>query len=65
MRTDEAIRKAKGRNNLAKILGITGSAVSQWGETIPELRMYQLRRKKPHWFRAQKVEQNQQVAQAA
>ena len=51
MRTEDAIRLAKGRNALARLLGITGSAVSQWGETVPELRVYQIRAKKPHWFR--------------
>ena len=55
MRTKDAIQKAKGRNNLARILGITGSAVSQWGEALPPLRVYQLKQKKPGWFRKPKV----------
>lgn len=36
---------------LAAMLGITVSAVSQWGETIPEQREWQLRVLRPEWFR--------------
>lgn len=60
MKTEEAVRRAGSRNALAKLLRITGAAVSQWGEDVPELRMWQLKAKKPHWFRKPK-----QVAEAA
>lgn len=36
---------------LANMLGVTDSAVSQWGETIPELREWQLRVLRPEWFK--------------
>ena len=60
MKTDEAVRRAGGRNALARLLGITGAAISQWGEEVPELRRWQLKAKKPHWFRKPK-----QMAEAA
>lgn len=55
MKKRDAIQRAKGRDNLARLLGITGSAISQWGEDVPLLREFQLRKKKPHWFRAPKA----------
>lgn len=30
--------------NVAKALGVSTAAVSQWGETVPELRAYQLQK---------------------
>lgn len=51
MKTAEAIRRAGGRNALGRILGISGSAISQWGEDIPLLRRYELKERKPGWFR--------------
>lgn len=62
MKTRDAIAKAKGRDKLARILGITGSAVSQWGEDVPELREFQLRRKKPGWFRVRRTTASEQAA---
>lgn len=35
---------------LAKLLGITRQAISQWGEMIPQERYWQLRVLKPEWF---------------
>jgi hypothetical protein len=47
-----AISKAGGRNALARILCITPSAISQWGEHMPELQAYRLKSAKPHWISA-------------
>ena len=47
MKTEEPFRRAGSRNALAKLLRITGAAVSQWGEDVPELRMWQLKAKSP------------------
>jgi hypothetical protein len=30
---------------------LTKQAVSMWGQEIPPLRLYQLRERKPKWFR--------------
>ena len=35
---------------LAKILGITRQAISQWGNKVPEARVWQLKALKPDWF---------------
>lgn len=50
MKTAEVISKLGSRNALASLLGISGSAVSQWGERVPELRQYQLRARRPDLF---------------
>ncbi len=50
MKTAIAIANAGGASELAKILGVTASAVSQWDETIPVARQYQLRVVRPKWF---------------
>lgn len=42
---------------LAKILEVTPSAISQWGEDVPQAREWQLRVIRPEWFvRADKAE---------
>lgn len=50
METTKAIELAGSMTTLAGILGITVAAVSQWGETIPEQREWQLRVLRPDWF---------------
>lgn len=50
METKKAIEKAGSTTALAGILGISVAAVSQWGETIPEQREWQLRVLRPEWF---------------
>jgi DNA-binding transcriptional regulator YdaS (Cro superfamily) len=42
MKTADAIKFFGTRTALAKALGITKQAVTQWGETVPEGRAYQL-----------------------
>ena len=50
MKTQHAIDKAGSPSSLAKILGITVSAVSQWGPDVPKGRMWQLKVLRPEWF---------------
>ncbi len=50
METKKAIELAGSMTALAGILGITVAAVSQWDETIPEQREWQLRVLRPEWF---------------
>lgn len=50
MKTQTAIERAGSAKTLADLLSITPSAVSQWGEELPEGRMWQLKVIKPEWF---------------
>lgn len=50
MKTQDAIRLAGGATALADLLGITVSAVSQWGDDVPQAREWQLRVLRPQWF---------------
>lgn len=50
MKTKHAIKLAGSAKALADLLGISKSAVSQWGNTVPELRVYRLRELRPDWF---------------
>lgn len=50
MKTSLALEKAGTAAALARILGITPGAVSQWGEEVPEPRVWQLRVLRPEWF---------------
>ena len=43
MKTRQAIAHFGTARELAKALGITPGAVSQWGEDVPVLREYQIR----------------------
>jgi hypothetical protein len=54
-----AIQQAGGQRELADILGISQAAVSQWGDKIPDQRIWQLRVVKPEWFL--KTEQQESV----
>lgn len=55
MKTQQAIELAGTAAALAKILGITQSAITQWGENVPKARIWQLRVLKPAWFRKAKT----------
>jgi DNA-binding transcriptional regulator YdaS (Cro superfamily) len=46
----QAIEKAGTAMALAKLLGITRQAISQWGDAIPTARVWQLKALKPEWF---------------
>lgn len=50
METKTAIEKAGGTSALAKLLGISSQAISQWGENVPRGRYWQLKVIKPDWF---------------
>ena len=50
MRTATAIEKAGSQALLAELLGVTSSAITQWGEAMPQARVWQLRLIKPEWF---------------
>lgn len=50
MKTVQAIKQAGSASALADLLGITPSAVSQWGEQVPNGRVWQLRVLRPEWF---------------
>lgn len=51
METTEAIKLAGSQCELARILGITQSAVAQWGAMVPAARVWQLKVLRPDWFR--------------
>jgi DNA-binding transcriptional regulator YdaS (Cro superfamily) len=53
MKTEEAIQLAGSRSMLARILGLTPAAITQWGDNVPMLRVYQLRDLRPEWFAKQ------------
>lgn len=57
MKTQQAIQLAGNAAALAKLLGITPSAITQWGENVPEKRVWQMRLLKPRWFRKAKATQ--------
>ncbi|MDR6538846.1 Cro/CI family transcriptional regulator [Variovorax soli] len=50
MRTKTGIANAGSAAALAKILSITPGAISQWGEDMPDGRVWQLRVLRPEWF---------------
>jgi DNA-binding transcriptional regulator YdaS (Cro superfamily) len=49
MTKQEAIEKAGSQSALARLLGVSRSAVWQW-QTIPSGRLYQLMVVRPDWF---------------
>ena len=51
MKKTEAIQLAGSQSDLAKLLGITQAAVSQWGENVPMARVWQMKDLKPEWFK--------------
>lgn len=51
MKTKDAIKAAGSAAELARILNITPSAVSQWDDDIPDLQEYRLKDFRPDWFK--------------
>jgi DNA-binding transcriptional regulator YdaS (Cro superfamily) len=49
MSKNDAISKAGSQTALARLLGVTRGAVSQWKQ-LPKGRLYQLMVIKPEWF---------------
>lgn len=47
MRTADVIAVFGSARALADFLGVSKSAISQWGDVVPELREYKLREKRP------------------
>lgn len=50
MKTKQAIRRAGSGKALAELLGVTPSAVSQYGKELPTKRDQVLREKRPAWY---------------
>jgi transcriptional repressor of cell division inhibition gene dicB len=55
MDKQKAIELAGSAKALADIFRITESAVSQWDDEIPELRVLQLEKLRPEWFQAKEA----------
>ncbi len=52
MKTSQALKLAGGTYQaLADVFGLSRQAASQWGDTLPPLRVYQLRELRPEWFK--------------
>lgn len=62
MTKDQAISLAGTSMALAKMLGIQRQAVSQWGDEIPQARLWQLKVLRPEWFKKSKA--NKQIMPA-
>jgi DNA-binding transcriptional regulator YdaS (Cro superfamily) len=52
MTIEQAIALAGTKSALARILGVTRGAVSQW-KALPQGRLYQLMVVRPEWFKSQ------------
>ena len=50
MEKQKAIKLAGSQMKLAAILGVSQAAISQWGQDVPVMRIYQLKTLKPEWF---------------
>jgi len=50
MKKEYAIYKAGSVLALAQILGVTRTAIYQWGLDVPKARVWQLRLLHPEWF---------------
>lgn len=50
MEKEKAIQLAGGVTALAALLGIKRAAVYQWGNNVPQARVWQLKTLKPEWF---------------
>ena len=49
-----AVKLAGSAAALARLLGLTQGAVSQWGVYVPELQMWRLKVLRPDWFDEEK-----------
>lgn len=54
MKTEQAINLAGNATKLSKIIGVTQGAISQWGDDVPEKRIWQLKILRPMWFKGEK-----------
>jgi DNA-binding transcriptional regulator YdaS (Cro superfamily) len=51
MTKQQLIQLAGSQSELAKLLGVTRSAVCQWNNRIPELQLRRLKDLRPEWFK--------------
>ena len=59
------INRAGGVPSLARLLRVSPQAIRQWGDTVPTLRVYQIKEIKPRWYAEWKRTQVQPEQQAA
>lgn len=50
MTKNQLLKKVRNQTELAELLGIRQSAISQWKQ-IPKARLWQLKLLKPEWFK--------------
>ena len=62
MKKTQAIELAGTAFALAKMLGIQRQAVSQWGDEIPQARLWQLKVLRPEWFKKSKISKAKTLA---
>ncbi len=65
MKTQKAIELAGGSSALASWLGITPGAVSQWGEELPDRRIWQLKVLRPEWFKEPRMSKTRPEPESA
>ena len=46
MKTSDVVRVFGSQKAIARLLGITPAAISQWGEEVPDLRQFQIKQKR-------------------
>ena len=46
MKTSDVVRVFGSQKAVARLLGITPAAISQWGEEVPDLRQFQIKQKR-------------------
>lgn len=54
--TTEELMKHASLSDVARLLGLSAPAVYKWKKSgvVPQLRVFQLREKKPEWFKQEK-----------
>lgn len=62
MKTAKAIDLAGSPKALSEILEITPSAISQWGDDVPQAREWQLRVIRPAWFHDEPAQAERKAA---
>jgi DNA-binding transcriptional regulator YdaS (Cro superfamily) len=58
---DQAIVLAGSAAALSRLLGISRSAITQWGYTVPDARVAQLKTLRPEWFEGGFTQVNESV----
>lgn len=59
MKTQAAIKQAGSCKALAALLNVTPGAISQWGDDMPQARIWQLKVLRPEWFKGGPAEQQE------